>query len=538
MQQITAEHSVGNDTNADYNAYLHRIQQRFIDNVKSGIEPLFQTNVESLWLAYLDEFSAEDRQYHTCHACKQFIERFGGLVTINARGETAPAIWNVEDAPEAYKPAIAAMIKLIRRAKVTGPFLSSELTWGSPTTGIWTHPSVTPLANMLFRRTALKTAGQAMAEKREDFGTVHRALSEFTAATVQQALTLLKTDALYRSEKVLGQTQWLADIHAAHDAAPKTMRDNITWRAIATAPAGFCHPRSSMVGTLLEDIASGMDFAQVSKRFADKMHPLQYQRPQAAPTSGAIQAAEKAIAALGAAGALARRFCRLDELITVWRPAPTKADESVGGVFGHLKAKDAAPVNAPLIAPATAITWEKFARTVLPDAQHIEYFSTFGPQSLGAFVTAVNPDAPTILQWDRDEQRNPVSWYVWHGGSSAASFGIAAGAWVTLDAITLKPSMWHDPEGKFAHQGKGIVLVITGARETKQAGNALFPEILKAEYHSVRSVLESFARSATIEGMDHPHVAGLMLLDTKGWNARIRVTSNGQKVEYLLDRWD
>ena len=113
--------------------------------------------------------------------------------------------------------------------------------------------------------------------------------------SLAQALKLLKSEALYRSEKVLGQAQWLYDLHRALPS--RRNRDHVLWRAVAAAPAGFCHPRSSMIGTLLEDLAAGMPFDDVSRRFAEKMHPLLYQRPQAAPSAGNIAQAEKIVAA-------------------------------------------------------------------------------------------------------------------------------------------------------------------------------------------------------------------------------------------------
>jgi hypothetical protein len=53
-----------------------------------------------------------------------------------------------------------------------------------------------------------------------------------------------------------------------------------------------------MIGTLLEDIEEGLDFGDVSRKFASKMHPLQYQRPQAAPSVGNIEESEKIVAKL------------------------------------------------------------------------------------------------------------------------------------------------------------------------------------------------------------------------------------------------
>jgi len=532
----------GNHADADYDGFLARVQARFLSSIEGGAAPLFETDAADLWGAYLGTFGpapAEGeaatplRQYHTCHACRQFVERFGGLVAVDAAGMTAPAIWHEDDAPDAYKPAIAAMARLVRKAKVTGVFLSSDRVWGTPETGVWHHLALTPPAAILHKRATL-TAGQAMAEKREDFKTVMHALNEFTQPHLELALTLLKTDALYRGEKVLGQAEWLHGLHVARAAAHGSAKANAVWRAIATAPAGFCHPRSSMIGTLLEDIAAGMEFSEVSRRFAAKMHPLAYQRPQAAPTAGAIAAAEKIMQQLGAAGSLARRLARLDEVQALWKPTPPKDAPAAEGVFGHMKPKGAEAAPSMTI-PAQTMTWDKFQRTVLPTAERIE----FRAPSVGAYtalVTAVNANAPPILQWDREDARNPVSWYFWNGGSSAASFGLAAGAFVPVEAIAFKPSMWN---GGNEHQGQGVLFVLAGARESKQAGAALFPEILKAEFHGIRSVIEAYSRGANIEGMKEPHAAGVMLTKgDKAWQATVRVWSGGKSLDYCLDRWD
>jgi hypothetical protein len=524
---------VGNHHDGEYDAFLGRVNARFLANCGNGTEPLFTTDAEDLWGVYLGSFAdPTERQYHNCHACRQFIERFGSLAIISDDGMTAPAIWHEDDAPEAYRSAVAAMAKAVRRAKVTGVFLSSDAVWGTPETGAWHHLAVRPAPGMVFKR-ATQTAGQATAEKREDFKTVMRALNEFTQPHLETALTLLKTEALYRSEKVLGQAKWLHALHVARTAAHGAGKANAVWRAVATAPTGFCHPRSSMIGTLLEDIAAGKEFSEVSRAFAAKMHPLIYQRPQAAPTAGAIAAAEKVMQQLGAAGSLARRFARVEEVQALWRPAPKGDEAAPGGVFGHLKPKGA---EAPSMAiPAQTMTWDKFQRTVLPNAERMEFIAP-GHGSYTALVTAVNADAPPILQWDREDGRNPVSWYLWNGGSSASQFGLRGGAFVEVEALALKPSMWN---GGNEHQGAGVVFVLAGARESRMAGAALFPEILKAEFHGIRSVLEAYSRGASIEGMEQPHAAGVMLdKNNKAWNAWVRVWSGGKSLDYRLDRWD
>lgn len=527
--------AVGNYEDKGYDAFLSYFNARFLETIQNGGQPLFTTDAEGLNAAYLEAFAeGTERQHHNCSACRHFLDHYAGLVTIDEKGLTTPAVLNLEDVPEQYQKAIADMARLVRKAKVTGVFVSSQRVLGQPVTGPWRHLSVTLPQSELHNK-AILTANQAMAEKREDYINVSRALAEFTLPMLEQALTLLKTDSLYRSEKVIGPAQWLHDLHLARNAAIN--KSNVTWLAIAVAPAGFCHPRSSMVGTLLEDIAAGMDFAEVSRRFQSKMHPLQYQRPQAAPAAGAIAQAEKIVAQLGAAGSLARRFARLEEIEAIWKPAQKGAPEQKpNSVFGHLKAKDAAPPINMAVPPVT-MTWDKFSRTVLPEAESIAFLVRAARDNYAALVTAVNADAPPILQWDLPERRNPVSWYVWHGGSPPEQWGLRSGMACPVSAVALKPSMWGDPE-KFAHQGQGVIFLLEGARETRQSGSALFPETLKSEFHGIRSVIEAYSRSAEIEGIESATACGIILQKGSNWEHVFRVTTKGRAVDYRLDRWD
>ena len=523
---------------ADYEAVLQNIRDRFAASINGGKVPLFTTDADGLFAAFLTALPDSDRQHYTCHACRHFVDRFGGLVTIREDGSTTSAVWDSESAPEAFEGPIRAMERLVRRAKVTGVFLSSLPVWGQPVTGDWHHFAVTPTRSILFER-ATMNAGQAMAEKHEDYGQVQRALAEFPIELVTQAVTILKAEALYRSEKFLGVAEWLERLHRARAGVRGPARDNLTWLAVATAPAGFCHPRSSMIGTLLEDIAAGMPFETVKRRFTEKVHPLQYQRPQAAPTAGAIAQAEKVVAQLGAAGALRRRFARIDEVQALWRPAePKPAETPAEGVFSHLTPKGAQPKGSGIVLPPTTMTWDKFRRTVLPEAETIEFYVP-GHDNYCALVTAAEPEAPPILQWDSLERRNPVSWYVYHGGSPANRWGLTSGAYYKVTAVTLQPSAWFD-ETAFSHQGGGVLFVLDGAKDSvwERAGAGIFPETLRSEFHGIRSTIEAYSRNASIEGYDQSSACGVVLDKGGKWSARFRVTSNGTRLEYVLDRFD
>ena len=393
----------------DYETFLQTIRDRFA----SMTGALFSTDATGLWEAFLQNLPMDQRQHHTCHACRRFVEGFGGLVRIDNKGHVIPALWGAEATPLLYRGSVAVMARLVSTARVTGVHVSSDTTYGIPKTGVWAHMAVQ--SSQVYRKTPLKMAHQVAAEKLEDYGMLSRALSEYTEANVQQAVTLLKSNTLYRGEKCLGVANWLLKLHEERKTATDSRsKENITWVSVAAAPAGFCHVRSTMIGTLLDDLQSGLPFADVSTRFASKMDPASYARAQAGPTATQIAEAEKVVAALDAAGSLSRRYARLEEVQLLWSPAktvPASVLPATGGVFSHLTPKSATPpAPAAINIPAITMTWDKFSRTVLPDAKTLEIQVPTDSSRFAALVTAANAEAPSMLQWD-----NSFSWY-YHGG--------------------------------------------------------------------------------------------------------------------------
>lgn len=536
--------TVSTDSHHDgdgYEAFLEGIRATFAERTK-GRAPLFTTDAARLFELFLGALPPERRQHYACNACRRFVDRFGGLVTIADDGSRTPVMWSGERAPRFFADAIGAMSRAVGAAKVTGVFLSDERAWGMPQNrspkGIWHHMHALPAKGLVFRSTALRNASQAMAEKHEEHGMLCRALAEFPIAVVEQAVALLTTGNLTRSEKHLEMAKWLHGLHAARGATKRAdIRDALTWRAVATAPAGWCHVRSGMIGTLLEDVQAGLPFDEIKRRHDEKMDPIKYLRPQAAPTAGAIAQAEKVVAALRSAGALDRRFARVDEVQAIWTPRAAEPPAANGGVFGHLKPKGTAPTPT-IEQPPVTMTWATFQRDVLPTAEAIDFLVPHNATSYAALTTAVSPDAPPILQWDSDERRNPVCWYVYHNGSPPSAWNLTAGELRRVVAVTFQPSMWHDAE-RFKHQGQSVLFLLEDARDVRAAGGAaLFPETMRAEYHAIRSVIEAHSRSASLAGKGEPAACGIRLQAGQTWAFTFRVTSRLGRASYKLDRWD
>lgn len=521
----------------DFDFFAAAVRARFA-GLSASLGPVFHTNAEGLYEAYLGGFpTSEERQHHTCSCCSGFIRHYGDLAFVDASGELIPAFWNPEDFSAGYAASARAMARIVKRARIVSPFKHGKALIGTPEAGGWTHFSARlGVEHIHTKLTSLaKSAGQVMAAKREDFQTLVRALGEFKPDVVDQAVRILEADALYRGEKVLAPAKFLQAVHASRSIwkGKGPAAENVTWLAIATAPPGWCAPRSGMVGTLLEDIAAGLPIEDVKRRFGAKMHPLQYQRPQAPPSAGNIKAAEKLVEQLGLAPSLRRRWARFEEVQTIWTPAVPKAPASAG-VFGHLKPKGASePLRTEL--PSTAMTWVKFAEKVLPSAESMTVdLGRFTNQAFVGFVTAADPDAPPILQWDAQELRNPVSWYLYHGGSAPRSWGLDWRAAVT--GVCLNPALWNGrTDSRYDAQA---VLLLEGCKDTRDPSLCIFPETLKSDLHGVRSTIEAFSRAGVMEGREDASAAGLLVGKQGLVGASIQVATALGTAHYQIDRWD
>lgn len=518
----------------DFEGFVAEMKRSFSAMTKDGEEPLFQTNAKGLYDLFLENLPENARQYYNCFACRSFVSHYGGLVTINKNGTVVPVFWH--DAPAFFKPAADAVFYAVKKATVTGVFLTSQKILGTKQNGGWDHLYVDVPANVVYKALTM-TAGQKSAEKREDFKMLYRAFKKYDIPVVQTAIRLLESEAMYRTEKVIGVANWFYGVLKSLEG--KRNKTNLMWKAVATAPAGFCHVSSSMIGTLLDDIKAGYDFNTVSKRFAEKMNPLQYQRPQAAPAAGTVERAEKIVERMGIAKSLERRFARVEELKTIWRPATASAP-TTDGVFAGMRTKNTENKFRDMKMPVTVMTWTKFERTVLPNAKKIEFLVPGKPSSYGAICTAVHADAPAIIQWDNDasdDLRNPFSWYVYGRAIPANMLNLKLG-YVDVTAVTLQPSMWNPG---YAHQGKSVFFILDGCKDTNynNCGCGLFPEILKSELHEIRSVIEEYSRTHHLTGFDKASACGIRLnSNNRFWDYTFRVTTDLGVSEYKLDRWD
>lgn len=503
---------------------------------------------DKLYEIYLKNLPVQERKGHTCNCCKDFIRKFGNLAVLTPNdGIQISAVWpaSLDSVPEIYRDSIREMSQAVNKANVTGVYLWDNVgigSWGVFHQGGWNHFHLTPPPANHTRRDM--NASQMMALKKEDFKCMIAALLDFKQEVVAKALNFLESEALYRGEKFVAPAKFLLNLQEkieTRGGKNQKIRDRFIWQAVAAAPPGWATPRSGMIGTLLVDIKDGLDFGLVKSRFAAKMDPTQYQRPQSAPSEGNIQQAEKLFRDMGLEPALHRRFMRYDECEFLWQPQELKQKKQEGGIFGHLRQNPPQPVNATEmdIRGTVNVTWEKFRKKILPKAKQIQIMFGRGEGlPLAGMLTAVHADSPPILKWDsntNNEERSQGSWYLYKNGSRPMEWGLSC-QWNQVNGVCLLPCNWHGrPEGRF---DQGAIFIIEGCRDRNINGQCLFPEILKADLHAVRKTIEAYSSKAgPPQGKDEANANGLMY-SAKGDSSIIRVVTDAGPAFYRIDRWD
>lgn len=377
-------------------------------------EPLFTTDAAGLYDAYLMGLPEDARQHYTCNACRRFIERYGGLVVIAEDGVSHSAIWGA-GSPEFFRNSVHKMRRIVEKAKVNGVFVSSKTVYGEPVTGDWHHLSCEPVRGHVWRGNI--TADQRSAQLGQDYQMVISGLLEYSIETVAEALKVLETDAVYRSDKFDEPMRWLYDLHYKRHGLKGSAKENITWLYVATSPDGFHHIKSAVTASLMDDIKAGLPFNEIKARFETKVRPENYQRATVAPKEGSKARANEIMDQLGSAGALSRRYAVLGEISQfIWLPSTPKhvaKNTKTGGTFDHIPSRPSRKAQpAPAVSlPPTTLTWSKFLNSVLPTATSIEAKIPVSSSRFMAVVTAADPEAAPILAWDYPEQRNPFSWY-------------------------------------------------------------------------------------------------------------------------------
>lgn len=487
-------------------------------------EPLFRVKIkEPLYEAYLKGFKyPTERAHHTCNACRHFIERYGNLVIVGNDGELKSALWpGAYKVPGEYREGISEIQRIVTTSTIESAFFTNEAILGTPIAGNFTHFAVElPQTSPAFHREPEKRS----AEIKHEFETLMNSLATYPKDVIGTAVEILSFGDLYRSEKVLGPAKFLYQAASLKERS-NNRRKNLLWKMAYTAPPGFCHAKTTMIGTLLDDLLNNPKDA--AENFKRKMHPLKYQRPTTVK-QGNVVSADQLVSKLDVENSFKRRFASLGEVMPYFIWGAEMKPVKKTGIFSSKLSSS--PKRDP-VGHVRTVTWAVFEETIKA-ARKIEVKLEDRNMAFVGITTQEVSGSRPILQWDHEDHRNPLSHFFFNGGSTPRQWGIHSG-WKEVQGIMYAPWMFSLP--KATHFDPFAVLVLPEMQCKLVTGSALFPEHLKSEFHQIRSSVEALSGSGSLKVMT-PGGNGLAV-GGKDSDAVIRLTFDHSVGYFKVDRW-
>lgn len=436
--------------------------QKNLQQMAKDSKRLFTVNVdtEELYNLYLDSFPAgtnkiyRERREYDCSCCRHFIRDMGNVVSIK-NGELH-TIWGINPVSEdKYNVVAAALDAYVKQRAVSGVFFKKEKRIGTPKnremlpTGKvnkYEHFFVDLPEICIFKEYYGHTLEGDLSQFRDIRNVFKRSLDEISKEAVDTVLELIAQNSLYKGAEWKKQITEFKNYQKEYGKLTDEQKELWTWEKSIAAGAVIGKIRNHSIGTLLVNIAEGMDLDLAVRKYEQIVAPVNYKRPKAIFTKKMLEDAKKTITELGYMESLQRRFATLDDItvnnILFSNKDAAKRITGAMDLFDEME-QDVA-IDPKRFSKVEEISAEDFIKNVLPVAKELEvYLENKHIQNMVSLIAPEVADAKTMFKWD-----NGMSWaYTGNITDSDIKENVkAAGGSVT--GIVRFSIQWNDKDGK------------------------------------------------------------------------------------------
>lgn len=436
--------------------------QKNLQQMAKDSKRLFTVNVdtEELYNLYLDSFPAgtnkiyRERREYDCSCCRHFIRDMGNVVSIK-NGELH-TIWGINPVPEEKYNVVADILDTyIKQKAISGVFLSKWERIGTPEnremlpTGEinrYEHFFVDLPEICIYKEMYGHTLDGDLSQFRDIRNVFKRSLDEISRESVETVLELIAQNSLYKGAEWKRQLTEFKKYQKEYEKLPDEQKELWTWEKSIAAGAVIGKIRNHSIGTLLVNIADGMDLDMAVRKYEQIVAPTNYKRPNAIFTKKMLEDAKKTITELGYMDSLQRRFATLDDItvnnILFSNKDAAKRIAGAMDLFDEME-QDVA-IDPKRFSKVEEISAEDFIKNVLPVAKELEvYLENKHIQNMVSLIAPEVADAKTMFKWN-----NGMSWaYTGNITDSDIKENVkAAGGSVT--GIVRFSIQWNDKDGK------------------------------------------------------------------------------------------
>ena len=399
-------------------------------------ERLFRVNIDKDTISntYLESFSPEwnpifrERRFFDCQACLHFIRSCGSIVAIREDCRDIISIWDFTCGVTEFDKVAKALSDYVHHCFATSGIKQVYLT--SNPMGLdhnmklgedgktikWEHLYVPTPAIVQARSDEI---GTMLNEFTTNKTVLENSMTQISLDACETVMELIRSDSLYRGLDYKDQLQKFIDLHKQfqkwideRDVCTDSMKQLWFWQNSLVVPASVNHIKNTAIGTLLLDVAEGLDLDAAVTKYEKVVAPEKYKRPKPIYTTKMIEQARKQIEELGYLDSLPRRFACLDDirinnvLFSNRDVAKKVFGISEGAGFFDDMTKSVQTIDPKKFSRCTEISIEDFLANVVPTAKEIDLlFEGRLEKNLVSLIAPKNPDAKSMFGW-----KNGFSW--------------------------------------------------------------------------------------------------------------------------------
>ena len=503
-----------------------------------GAQPIFDiTGKADIHREYLSEvflgsIPAQQRQFHNCRQCLNFVKKFAGAVYwTGARWQSL--LWEGIGQPHKDYARVDDHMRYAVNLIIGGIYSNTQLSLlelpekiGHGHTGQFSH------FHMHIPRIGQQTA-EDVVNAREAYIRMENC-GYLSTRLLARAEEVAQLAGLYRADTIKAQLTFLK----AYAAAPHGQRHVMSVKA----EESLTHPKTTMVGTLLDDILAGKSAPEIKRAFDAKMSPMAYQRATAAVAAQQMQKVEKAFSVGDYAGSLKRRTLELynipeAERIFTFAHAPKQEHKS--SLFAHVPVKG--KVQGKPVMRTGPVSWAVFVRDVLPTAKELHYLVPKAVRLANLTVSSSASGHSPLLKWDTDKRRNTAAWAFGTVDRDPAEWGLRPDEWTPVGTVFKYPPLWH---GRKDYTWEGSVFLrLSHSANQEKMHCGLFAESVKTELRDFKRTIELHAssRESRISPPRTGHAGHVSMcrhnLDKKIVTLKV-TTALGDQYIYQIDRFE
>ncbi len=423
-----------------------KIQTKFEEMCKTG--KLFRVSMtgQEVWDSYLIGFPKEEdpifrdpnSSSHNCNNCKNFIRRYGNVVSIDS-DYNVTTIFDV-DAEKEFIDTCKSLTKLITDCKIVDVFFetfdelqklpyescsksNSKFQLGMAKNvkrytkeeaekfGVVKPDEVRSFDHLHlfvpkeFVDTTGKSVEAIMGEYRDAKNVFKRGMEDISFDTLTLVKDLINQGSLLNGDSHLFKVQDFINFKYAYDNAPTNKRDNWCWaNSYKMSLAKF---RNELIGTLCVELSGGEDLNKACQSWNKRVDPANYMKATAPITKKQIDEAKKFVEENGYKESFDRRLATINDI---------KISEILHSNAGDGKIKTLSPFDNVKATNTRhkrsefdgieEVNIEKFMKDILPGCTSIEAFlQNYHSGNMVSLTTANNPDSKPIFKWS-----NNYSW--------------------------------------------------------------------------------------------------------------------------------